>query len=362
MVIASIPLVFAWDFEPIYVVPLLALTALYLALVGPLRARYWPHESVSRQQVTYFLFGAAALAIGLWSPINFIAMEYLLTAHMIQHVLFTVVGPPLVLLGVPGWLVEPLFRGERMRRIGRALTHPVTAFGVYNLNMWVWHAPAFLDAVPSTSVFVATRLLDTALLIAALLGAVLVGPTLWRAARGSRHGVAWVAVASVIALGLLVVSGLTLVTSASWAVFSQPHNPIHTLMDGMFIVAALLYWSPILNPVPQLRRIAPLFGMLYLFMSAMPMMALGAMMVLSSGPLYHLYASAPRIFGGSALGDQQLGGLIMWLIMDIPLLAGITILFFRWMSAQERDKGQLTTEEQVIWEAQQARFSAEQQR
>ncbi|HEX8996091.1 MAG TPA: cytochrome c oxidase assembly protein [Ktedonobacterales bacterium] len=356
MVIASIPLALAWDFEPVYVIPLLALAAAYVTLVGPLRARFWPGETVSRKQLAYFLSGILAIGIGLFSPLNFIAMEYLLTAHMIQHVLFTVVGPPLLLLGTPGWLVEPLFRGERVRRVARWVTHPVAAFGIYNLNMWVWHAPAFLDAVPPHGVFVGVRLLDIALLIAAVMALLFVGPTIARASSRAQERRPLVIVSAVVIIGLLLVSGLTLITGASWTVASQPHNPIHTLMDWMFVAAAIIYWCPIMNPAPQLPRIAPLFGMLYLFMSTQPMMALGAMMVLSSAPLYHLYATAPRIFGGTALGDQQLGGLIMWLIMDIPLLAGITILFFKWMSRQERDTGQLTPEEEVLWAEQQQRY------
>jgi cytochrome c oxidase assembly factor CtaG len=284
---------------------------------------------------------------------------------MVQHVLFSVVAAPLLLLGTPGWLVEPLFRPPQARRIGRWLTHPVVAFGLYNFNMWMWHAPPFLDAVPPHGVFVATRLLDAALVIAALMGLLLIGPTILRATLPRLHGLGasgrWVLIGAlaVATTGALVISGLTLLTSAAWAVPSQPHNPIHTLMDGMFFVTAIIYWCPILNPAPQLSRITPLFGMLYLFMSTQPMMALGALLVLSPAPLYHLYATAPRIFGGfgaTALEDQQLGGLIMWLIMDIPLFAGITILFFQWMSKHERDAGQLTPEEQILWDQQQARY------
>jgi cytochrome c oxidase assembly factor CtaG len=368
--LASIPLVLAWDFEPVYVVPLLGLTALYLALVYPLRARYWPTAMVSQRQTAYFLSGVGVIAIGLLSPLNFIAMEYLLTAHMVQHVLFSVVAAPLLLLGTPSWLIAPLFRSARAQRIGRWLTHPVVAFGLYNLNMWVWHAPPILDAIPPLGVYVGARFVDIGLVTVALLAALLVGPSLARSLMATVRGRAdgrpslramLPAAASFILLALLLVSALTVLTSASWAVPSQPHNPLHTVMDWLFLVTATLYWCPILNPAPQLRRIAPLFGMFYLFISTQPMMALGALMVFSAGPLFHLYATAPRIFGGTALGDQQLAGLIMWLVMDIPLFAGITILFFRWMSQHERDTGQLTPEEEVIWASQQADYQAEHQ-
>lgn len=365
-VTATIPLALAWDFEPVYVVPLLALMVGYLALVGPLRPRFWPRETISRARVIAFLGGIVALAIGFLSPLNFIAMEYLLTAHMIQHVLFSVVAPPLLLLGIPGWLVEPLFRSARAQWIGRWLTHPVVAFGLYNLNMWFWHAPPILDAYPPLAAFIGERLLDIGLIVAALLAALLIGPALVRAMRANQreqtgahsHSMLVVGV-SVVCIALLTVSGLTLITSASWVVPSQPHNPLHILMDGLFLAMATLYWCPILNPVPQLRRIAPLFGMLYLFISTQPMMALGAFMVFSSGPLYRIYATAPRVFGATALGDQQLAGLIMWLIMDIPLLVGVTILFFRWMNQHEREEGGLSAEEELIWAQQQATFQAQ---
>jgi hypothetical protein len=75
--------------------------------------------------------------------------------------------------------------------------------------------------------------------------------------------------------------------------------------------------------------------MLYMFMSAMPMMVIGALLVFASQPLYTRYASAPLLWGFTRLGDQQLAGLIMWLPMDIPLLLTISILFFRWVNQQD---------------------------
>jgi len=83
-------------------------------------------------------------------------------------------------------------------------------------------------------------------------------------------------------------------------------------------------------------------------------MALGALIVFAGQPLYSVYANAPRVWGFSALFDQQLGGLIMWLIMDIPLIVTITILFFRWMASQERKQRESEAEQygddDIIWQ------------
>jgi cytochrome c oxidase assembly factor CtaG len=84
------------------------------------------------------------------------------------------------------------------------------------------------------------------------------------------------------------------------------------------------------------------------------MMALGALIVFAGQPLYSVYANAPRVWGFSPLFDQQLGGLIMWLIMDIPLIVTITILFFRWMASQERKQRASEAEQygddDIIWQ------------
>jgi cytochrome c oxidase assembly factor CtaG len=245
---------------------------------------------------------------------------------------------------------------SRARNIGRWLTHPVVAFGLYNMNMWVWHAPALLDALPPARALIAMHWLNLALMAPVWILLALLGPGLARTLLSQRR---WGLVTAGAVTGIvLLLSALTIFSSSPWALSSQPHNPLHTLMDLLFILTALLYWAPILNPVPQLRRIAPLFGILYLFMSTQPMMALGALVTFAAHPLYSVYASAPRLLGVlTPMTDQQLAGLIMWLVMDIPLLIGISILFFRWMRQQEREQERqermertLTPDEEVIWQ------------
>jgi putative membrane protein len=59
--------------------------------------------------------------------------------------LIGVVAPPLLLLGVPGWMIEPLLRWKPLRVTARALAHPVPAFGLLNLDLWLWHVPALYD-------------------------------------------------------------------------------------------------------------------------------------------------------------------------------------------------------------------------
>ncbi len=114
------------------------------------------------------------------------------------------------------------------------------------------------------------------------------------------------------------------------------HEPLHVLEHLTFVATALLFWMPVLSPAPALRQLSPGASILYLFVACQPMVALGALLTFSAAPLYHPYVVAPRIWGSTALGDQQLGGLIMWLPSNIPYLAALSVLFFRWVSEQDR--------------------------
>jgi putative membrane protein len=65
---------------------------------------------------------------------------------MVQHLLITMIAPPLLFLGTPRWLFRPLLRLPLALPIGRALTHPVVTFLAFNATFVLWHAPAFYDA------------------------------------------------------------------------------------------------------------------------------------------------------------------------------------------------------------------------
>jgi cytochrome c oxidase assembly factor CtaG len=295
-------------------------------------------KAVGWGRVGAFAAGITLLGVALLSPLRMLGMHYLLTAHMAQHMLLTVVCPPLLLLGTPRWILTPFLRRPTVRRVTRGLLHPVVVFGLFNLTVWLWHLPALFDAVPPTWSITAMLLLDNALVLAGLLFvALVVLPWLVRLA-GGRASSRLEMSAAVLAIGVVVAVALGgWLNVGTWPAASQPHNPLHTLMEALFFSTALLYWWPILSPVPELApRLSPLAGVLYLFVSTQPMMALGALLVFASQPLYQTYVHAPLLWGFTRLGDQQLGGLIMWLPMDIPLFIGISVLFFRWVNQQDR--------------------------
>jgi putative membrane protein len=97
-------------------------------------------------------------------------------------------------------------------------------------------------------------------------------------------------------------------------------------------------WYPVINPVPELQRMPAPAGLLYLAVFSIPMSIVSAIITLAGAPLYPWYEAAPRLFGLSALDDQQMGGLIMWVPGMMTFWIVITILFFRWSRREEREE------------------------
>ena len=135
----------AWHGHPSVITGLVVLTGAYLLGVGPLRRRFGLAQHVGYGQVSFFLTGVLVICIALLSPLHELGDEFLLSAHMAQHLLLTLVVPPLLLLGTPHWLLRPLLSPPRAMKVARFLTSPVIAFIVFNAVLVVWHVPALYD-------------------------------------------------------------------------------------------------------------------------------------------------------------------------------------------------------------------------
>ena len=136
-----------WHWHPDLYAGLLLFAGAYLLYVGPLRGRLvWPEMvKPSRLQVLSFLAGVFAMLFALAGPVHELADNYLFSAHMAQHLLLTLVVPPLLLLGTPGWLLRPLIDFGVVLRIGRFLTLPLVAFILFNVVFALWHFPMFYE-------------------------------------------------------------------------------------------------------------------------------------------------------------------------------------------------------------------------
>ena len=149
-----------WHGHPDVLVGLAGLEALYLLGVGPLRERHRLADSIDPRRVATFTLGVLVIFFSLISPLHDLSDNYLFSAHMLQHVLLTLVAPPLLILGTPDWLLRPLLRSNAMFRLARLATHPALAFVLFNLMFSIWHVPGLYNlSVTNHAVHIAEHLI-----------------------------------------------------------------------------------------------------------------------------------------------------------------------------------------------------------
>src|SRR5207253_1285282 len=113
------------------------------------------------------------------------------------------------------------------------------------------------------------------------------------------------------------------------------HHPLHILQRLVFLATAVIMWWPVLSALPELPRASYGTQLLYLFALGLPMSLAGALITLADGVLYPFYVSAPRVWGLTPAADQQLGGLLMWVVGTIYLWVAASVVWFRWSAREE---------------------------
>lgn len=102
------------------------------------------------------------------------------------------------------------------------------------------------------------------------------------------------------------------------------HATEHVALTG----AALTFWWPLLGWLRHTLD-APA-ALLYLFGASLQGTALGGLMVFAAAPWYSQTGANP--FGLSPIADQQLAGLVMWLVSTVVFMAIGGWMFIRWMA------------------------------
>jgi putative membrane protein len=137
----SAPPPFAWTSGEIHadVVFLVGVVALAYALAW----RRGPRAAV--RQPVWFATALLVLLVALNGPLHDLSDYYLFSAHMVQHLLLTLVVPPLLLAGTPRWMADAVVRRlGRVHGLGelvRTATRPVPALTLYAVALIGWHLP-----------------------------------------------------------------------------------------------------------------------------------------------------------------------------------------------------------------------------
>ena len=264
---------FSWAFEPVPAIGLLAAAVVYFLGWRNLHAQVPWRFPVER--LVSFLGGLAVIFVALASPLDAFA-GWLLVVHMVQHLLLTMVAPPLLLLGWPmlpllsglprGFAREglaPFLTSPALQRFGRFLVHPFFAGPLFIASNLVWHTPALYE----------------------------------------------------LALRF-----------PGW----------HQVEHVCFLGTAILFWWPVVQPWPS-RPALPRWAMIpYLLAADLQNTALAAFLSFQGGVLYQTYALAPRISGLSAADDQAGAGAVMWVPGSIAYLIPAGIIAMRYLSPRRR--------------------------
>ena len=145
----------SWSIPPAATFAIVLSALLYLRGWWLLRRAGSP--SIPPWRAATFLFGLLSLWVALASPMD-VFNSFVLTAHMLQHMMLMMVVPPLILLGAP---LVPMVRGLPVfaarefagpflnwsvaKRVGSVLTNPVFALLLMGVAMFAWHTPALYE-------------------------------------------------------------------------------------------------------------------------------------------------------------------------------------------------------------------------
>jgi len=142
-----------WSWTPQYFpgiwISMIALLAGYIYAIkriGPLKVE--PDEPVvTRTQVASFGAGWLLLWIATDWPIGVLGAGYLLTAHMLQYVLYSLVVAPLLIRGAPRWMRELVLDARGMGPIRAIVERPFYAFVLFNVVLAFTHLPFIADTL-----------------------------------------------------------------------------------------------------------------------------------------------------------------------------------------------------------------------
>jgi cytochrome c oxidase assembly factor CtaG len=220
-----------------------------------------------------FLAGLFLLWVALASPMD-VFNGFLLTAHMLQHMVLMMVAPPLILLGAP---LIPLVRGLPIfaarefagpfvnwsvaQKVGNTLTNPVCALLLMGVAMFAWHTPTLYELA---------------------------------------------------------------LRSSTW----------HQVEHACFFLTSLIFWWPVVQPWPSKTQ-WPRWAMIpYLLVADIQNTTLSAILCFSDRVLYPSYSTTPRLFGFSALEDQVAAGAIMWVMGSLAYVVPAIVIAVHCLSSK----------------------------
>ncbi len=253
----------SWHPDPVVLLGLLVLASVYFR--GRSRS-----AAADTWRSWCFAAGLLAVAVAVLSPLDTLSAA-LASAHMVQHLLLTVVAAPLLALSAPAGAllrggpaavrraVHPVRRRAGvLDALARVLRRPVVVWLLHVVALWLWHAAALYDAA-----------LERPLL--------------------------------------------------------------HALEHTAFLVTGVLFWRVVVGT--RAVRVSAGFAVLLLFTMTLQGALLALLLTFAGTPWYTGYATTTRPWGLEQLSDQNLAGAIMWVPAGFVYLGAALALLVRWVRA-----------------------------
>ena len=141
-----------WQAYPGVWLFVLGLGAGFFLLLRRLAPRHAPkgQPPLPARQGAWFTLGLAVLWLATDWPVGALGAGYLLTVHTAQWILYTLVVPPFLLLGVPAWLPLAAPEESRLGRALRLLARPVVALVITDAILLSSHLPPVVDGFRRT--------------------------------------------------------------------------------------------------------------------------------------------------------------------------------------------------------------------
>jgi cytochrome c oxidase assembly factor CtaG len=277
-----------WDWDPTLIF-FVVLAALYIHGLK----RFGKRRPVETWQIALFFTGVGLNVLALLPPIDPLS-DQLFFVHMIQHQIITAIGVPLMLFGIPFFVVIrgaplwfrryvyfPVLRSKILMFPFWLLSFPIASLIFFEAMLLFWHIPFFYNLALFNDLF-------------------------------------------------------------------------HLLEHACFAVSAMFLWRNIIAPHPVHSRVPLPFRLLCLAVMEASNIALSAWLTFTD-KVWYGYEGIPQP-GWWTYGyhtDQQLGGLIMWVPGGIINYLAMTICFFVWAHKEQvKDRAKQLKEDREEYLAQ----------
>ena len=117
--------------------------------------------------------------------------------------------------------------------------------------------------------------------------------------------------------------------------------PLHYFQHATFLVASLLFWWPVVGADPGRWRLPYPVRLFYLFLAMPQNSFLGVALMSAPAVLFPHYLTTLRTWGPSAIADQNLGGIVMWVFGDLIFLIAMGWVVAAWVRHEDRRTARL---------------------